>query len=230
MIRLLLAGRHALARQGLRRILEQDRDIRVVGEGDVLAALVDRARRGTADLVLIDAEGLDEQLQRELEASDPARPWCGVVLVERGDAAQVAAAVRAGIHGVLSKGVGGEALVHAVKAAASGLAVLGREFCLALARPPGGAAHRLTPAQRAALARLTPREREVLALLVAGLTTRQVAETLVVTTKTVRNHISNCMAKLGVTTRAGLALLATGAVNSQLELIPGTQEAARRES
>jgi DNA-binding NarL/FixJ family response regulator len=113
------------------------------------------------------------------------------------DDASVFAAMRAGAKGYLLKDSGGEQVVHAIRAVASGEAVFGP-----------GVAERIVgffsaprPAEQRAFPELTEREEEILALVAEGRSNQEIARRLFVSVKTVRNHVSNILLKLQVADR-----------------------------
>ena len=115
--------------------------------------------------------------------------------------AAVLAAVRAGVRGYILKGADGADVLRAIRAAAHGHTVFSPAAAQRLAQHlsiPGAAGPTTDPA----FPELTNREREILAMVAAGLTNSAIAERCAVSPKTVRNHISNILTKLGVTSRA----------------------------
>lgn len=114
------------------------------------------------------------------------------------DDESVFTAIRAGARGYVVKGASPEDVVRAVDAVHAGEALFGPEVARRLARF-------LAAPRPAPLPELTDREREVLALVARGLHNGEIAQLLVVSPKTVRNHVSNILAKLQVTGRAEAA-------------------------
>lgn len=200
MIRVLVADDHPVFRRGLVGVLEESEDIDVLGEaadGEQAIALVDRDR---PDVVLMDLNmagtGGVEATRRILEKS----PQVAVlVLTMYDDRDSITAALRVGARGYLVKGSSGERIVDAVRAVAAGEAVFGAgvagEVLGRLAEPPRGARSGPFPT-------LTERELEILELIAAGSANSEIARTLVVSDKTVRNYVSSIFAKLGVADRA----------------------------
>ena len=121
------------------------------------------------------------------------------------DEVSLARALRAGARGYVLKGSGHGSIARAILAVADGDTVLsgaaGRAVRQALSRPGDGAA----------LMGLTPREHEVLALLASGAENAAIARTLYLSTKTVQNHVSALLTKLGAGSRADLVALARDA-------------------
>jgi len=199
-VRILVADDHPLYRRGLAALLNAQRDWEVVAEeGDGLAA-VTAARSHSPDVVVIDLNmpGLDGiEATRRIVAD---MPDVGVlVLTMYDDDGSVFAAMRAGARGYLLKGADQEEIVRAVSGVVGGEAIFGptvaRRIIDFFADP------RPRPTQ-SVFPELTAREHEVLDLIAAGRSNADVAETLVLSPKTVRNHVSAIFAKLQVAGRS----------------------------
>ncbi len=199
-IRVLIAEDNARFRQGVRGLLAATPDTEVAGEaGDGLEAVA-LAERLQPDIVLMDLRmpGVDgiEATRRILQTS----PHIGVlVLTMFEDDDSVFAAMRAGARGYLLKGALKAEILRAVRGVASGEAIFGSAIARRLmqyfaALPPSGAA--------AAFPELTERERAILALMATHRTNPEIAQRLVLSDKTVRNHVSNIFSKLQVADRA----------------------------
>jgi DNA-binding NarL/FixJ family response regulator len=186
---------HPMFREGLRFTLERA-GLEVVGEaGDGREALALVATTDP-DVVVLDLampvlDGLGT-LARLRASGARARV---LVLTLSDEDASVLDAMRAGAAGYLVKGVAGEQVVSAVTALAAGHGVLGPGLAARLLdlvdRPP--------PEER--FPQLSSREREVLAHLADGLSNQQIADRLVISSVTVRNHVTNILAKLHLTNR-----------------------------
>lgn len=197
MIRVLLADDEELVRTGLRLILGSEPDLEVVGEAPDGRAALALARVTPADVLLLDLrmpelDGLG--VLGELRDSDLAV----LVLTTFDTDANVREALAAGAAGFLLKDAPADRLVHAVRAAAAGDAVLARpvarRMAAELARRPGS-----LPAGAAEA--LTPREREVLGLMAEGCSNAEIAAALFVVEGTVKTHVARILMKLGVRDR-----------------------------
>lgn len=201
-MRVVVVDDHPLYREGLVTAIEGMADVEVVGEagdGESAVALVERV---TPDVVLMDLHmpGLNgiEATRRVVEMS----PGAGVLVLTMLDGDDsVFAAMRAGARGYLLKGADRAEIERALRTVASGEVVFSSAIAgrvLAWFRTGGSVCgDRLPP-----FPELTEREREVLDLVARGLTNAEIARRLVVSDKTVRNHVSNVFAKLHVTDRA----------------------------
>lgn len=196
MIRVLIADDHPLFRGGLRASLTEADDVEVVAEATDGPSAVEAALEHAPDVVLMDLQmpgmsGVDAT--RRIVG---ARPDIGIlVLTMFEDDGSVFAAMRAGARGYVLKGAGQADVLRAVRTVASGEAIFGA----AVARRLLGY---LSEPQQAPFPELTEREREVLDLLAAGKSNHAIAADLVLSLKTVRNHVSNIFTKLQVPDRA----------------------------
>jgi DNA-binding NarL/FixJ family response regulator len=207
-IRVLIADDHPLFREGMRGRLDRVADIAVVGEAASGDEAVELAHKLEPHIILMDIKmpGLNgiEATREILRAS----PQIGVlVLTMFEDDDSVFAAMRAGAKGYLLKDSGGEGVVHAIRAVASGEAVFGpgvAERIIGFFSAPRRAPQRAFP-------ELTEREEEVLSLVAQGKSNREIARQLFVSLKTVRNHVSHILLKLQVADRAQAVIRARDA-------------------
>lgn len=198
MIRILIADDHPVFRFGLRALLEAEEDTAVVGEATTGAEAVTLAASLQPDVILMDLNmpqlnGL-EATRRILQAN----PDTGILILTMSDDDSVLAALRAGARGYVLKGAEGDETLRAIRAVANGQAI----FSPSVAERMMQFISRPAEATGTPFPQLTAREQEVLALMAAGLTNTAIAERLVLSPKTVRNHVSNIFGKLDVTDRA----------------------------
>lgn len=200
MTRVLLVDDHPLFLDGVRAALTGATDLEVVGEAhDGLSAIAVAAQLGP-DVVLMDLNLPDlsgvEATSRILATAPEVRV---LMMTMSADDDAVVAAMRAGARGYVVKGTGREDLLHAIRTVAAGGAVFSPTVADRLGRFFNGLA---TGGSREAFPQLTEREREVLDLVARGLENRRIARELFLSDKTVRNHVSNILAKLGVANRS----------------------------
>lgn len=193
MTRVLLVDDHRVVRGGLRRVIDAEGDLDVVGEADSVAsgrAAVAALRPDVAvvDVTLGDGSGLD--LVRNARAAHPGMGL--VVLTMHGDDETLLAALEAGASSLVLKSADLEEVLDAVRRAA----VAPDTFSAA---GLGAAMRRRSADPRPVL---TPREREVLDLLTDGMSVGQVARRLFLSESTVKTHIARLYGKLGATNRA----------------------------
>jgi DNA-binding NarL/FixJ family response regulator len=202
--RVLIADDHPIFRDGLRGLLESV-GIEVVGEAATGEEAVERAEALQPDVVLMDlsmpgTNGI-EATRRIVEAMPRANV---LVVTMYEDDESVFAALRAGARGYLLKGADQEETLRAIRAVAHGEAIFGPGVAERLIRyfaAPRPEPSRLFP-------ELTEREVEILRLIAQGRTNPEIAEGLVLSLKTVRNHVSNICGKLQVADRTQAVLRA----------------------
>ncbi|MFF5369766.1 response regulator [Streptomyces sp. NPDC013187] len=209
MIKILLADDQRLVRAGFRSILEDEDDFEVVGEAGDGGQAVTACRTLHPDVVLMDIRmpGVDGLQATRQIAGDPRLDGIKVVILTTFDLDDyVYGALRAGATGFLVKDTEPEELVHAVRVAARGDALISpsvtrrliAEFAVRIEAPE--------PSPR--LKVLTDREREVMELVAAGLTNDEIAARLVLSPATAKTHVSRIMTKVDVRDRSQLVVLA----------------------
>jgi DNA-binding NarL/FixJ family response regulator len=206
MIRVVVADDQAIARQGLRMILESEADIEVVGEAvDGLDALGQVERR-RPDVVLLD---IRMPRMDGLEATRRLRDVEGVevIVVTTFDLDEyVLEALRAGASGFLVKDSPPDRIIDAVRSVARGDALISPEVTRRMLDQFVSSA----PARAGdpALAALTPRERDVLLGIAAGRTNAEIAATLQLEESTVKSHVGRMLAKLDLDSRVQAVIFA----------------------
>ena len=205
-LRVVVADDHPVFLEGLRLLLETTADIDVVGTAGDGAALLELASTVDIDVAVVDLDmpGVDgADATRRLIVDHPG---IGVlVLTMHDDEGSIVRVLRAGARGYVLKGAGHGAIVRAIKSVAEGDTVLGGVVGSAVVT----AATRSRPAP--AFPELTGRELEVLRLVARGQDNPGIAGSLFLSVKTVQNHVSSLLAKLGAGTRAELVARARDA-------------------
>ena len=209
-IRVFLLDDHEVVRRGVHDLLNDEPDITVVGEAATAEqALVRvpalRPQVAVLDVRLPDGDGVT--VCRELRSSMP--DLACLMLTSFDDEEALLDSIMAGASGYVLKQIQGSDLVTAVRTVARGQSLLDPSATTKLmARLRGGQQKEEEPD---ALPGLTDREREILALIGEGLTNRQIGQRLFLAEKTVKNHISRLLAKLGVERRIQAAVIAAEA-------------------
>jgi DNA-binding NarL/FixJ family response regulator len=210
-IRILLVDDHAVVRQGLRMLLENNPDLVVVGEAGRCADALEIAARERPALVLLDLDlGMEKGLTIIPELTAGGSGPRVLVLTGLRDPEVHRRAMWLGASGVVKKDEAAESLVKAVRCVHAGEVWMDRSLTAAVfqeMRQKLGV-QPLDP-DAARIASLTPREREIVGLVTQGYGTQKIADMLFISEKTVRNHLSSIYDKLGVSERLELALYAT---------------------
>jgi DNA-binding NarL/FixJ family response regulator len=196
-IRILIADDHTLFRDGLRALFNSLPDTEVIGEAATGAQAISQAEKLQPDVVLMDVQmpGVNgiEATRQIVQTS----PHIGVVVVTMfEDDDSVFAAMRAGARGYVLKGAEQAEMLRVIQAVAQGEALFGAPIAARLMK------FFATPRPLQVFPELTEREREVLKLIAQGYNNAEIAQQLVITNKTVRNHVSNIFSKLQVADRA----------------------------
>lgn len=205
-LRLVLVDDHQVVRLGLRALLEREPGITVVGEAGSAAEAIQAVGRLQPDIVLMDIRLPD---QSGIAACQQVRRrWPAVqvlMLTSFADEELVLEAISAGAAGYVLKQVGTDDLLRAVRAVGHGDAVLDPSVTRQLLARVRRAEHE---AHGAAFHGLSERELTVLALVAEGKTNAQIAEALILSEKTARNHVSAILEKLELTNRIEAATYA----------------------
>jgi hypothetical protein len=195
-IDILLVDDHEIVRRGVRDLLEQETDLVVVSEAgtveEATSASLPHIDVAVLDVRLPDGSGIE--VCRWLKERDPA-VGCLMLTSFSDDEAHVAA-IMAGAAGYVLKEIGASELVTAVRTVAKGGTLLDPEIVAHVRRRL-----KSREAEEERLDRLSPQERRILDLIADGLTNRQIADEMFLAEKTVKNYVSNLLAKLGFSRR-----------------------------
>jgi DNA-binding NarL/FixJ family response regulator len=192
-ISVLVADDHGVVREGVRRVLENERDIRVCGEaadGEEVLAQIERHR---PDVVVLDISMPGLSGLEALERVRARHPETKIVLLSfRADAPLIQTAVSLGADGYLLKSARGEEILSAIREVVRGGCYfsppVAREIADQIREREGGEP----------FSQLSAREREVLRRIAEGLSAKEIATALSISTKTVEAHRTSLMRKLGL--------------------------------
>ena len=203
-LKVFLLDDHEVVRAGLRGLLEETDEIDVVGEAGTADEALRRVPALGPDVAVLDVrlpDGDGVEVCRELRSRMPDLRC--LMLTSFADDDALFAAIMGGASGYLLKQIRGNDLVSAVLKVGRGESLIDPSLA-------GKVLERLRegPAQDERLSRLSDQERRVLDLLAEGLTNRQIAERLFLAEKTVKNYVSNLLAKLGMSRRSEAAAYA----------------------
>ncbi|MER5204205.1 response regulator transcription factor [Streptomyces sp. NPDC002825] len=209
--RVFLVDDHEVVRRGLRDLIDDEPDMEVVGEASSADQALARGPALRPDVAVLDVrlpDGDGISLCRELRSRMPELAC--LMLTSFDDEDALIDAIMAGAAGYVLKQIKGSDLVSAVRTVATGQSMLDPATTARLMhslRDPEAA----KPPEDERLAVLSERERSVLDLIGEGLTNRQIAKQLYLSEKTVKNHISRLLGKLGVERRVQAAVIAAQA-------------------
>jgi DNA-binding NarL/FixJ family response regulator len=214
-VRLVLVDDHTLFREGVASLLERAPDIDLVGEASSGEDALPLVGELAPDVVLMDLQmpGMGGiEATRRIVTDQPA---VGIIILTMfEDDESVFAALKAGARGYVLKDADRGTLLRAIRAVAAGEALLGESIARRVLEhfaPQQNAAQPRSPTQPDTsdlVEQLTARELEVLRLIAQGLRNREIAEQLVISEKTVGNHISSIFGKLQVEDRSQAILQA----------------------
>lgn len=217
-IRIVIADDHPIFRDGLRRLLEAESDLKVIGEACDGSEAVKLARQMRPDILLLDLAmpkmpGLEAL--REMSSATGVNSVRVILLTAAAEKNQIVEALQLGARGIVLKDSATQLLLKSIHTVMSGEYWVGREsvsnlvlYLRSLVQSSGEEAKQKKFG-------LTPRELEIVSAVVAGYSNKEIAEYFKISEDTVKHHLSNIFDKLGVSTRLELALFA---VNQALPL------------
>ena len=208
-IRILIADDHAIFRDGLRRLLEAEPGLRVIGEASDGEEAVKLARELKPDILLLDlamprTPGME--VLRELgTTATPVRTLLLTAAIER---PQILEALQLGARGVVKKESATELLLRGIRTVMDGQYCVGQDSVSDLVQTLREHAPSTHEQARKKKFGLTPRELEIISTIVAGYNNRDIAEKFAIREQTVKHRLTNIFDKLGVSSRLELALFA----------------------
>jgi len=216
-IRIVIADDHPIFRDGLRRLLEAETDMKVVGEACDGREAVKLATEIKPDILLLDLAmphhtGLDALRDLNTSGAGAVRIILLTAAVEK---KQMVEALQLGARGVVLKDSATQLLLKSIHAVMAGEYWVGRDSVSNLVQYLRNLMQSTNEESKQKKFGLTPRELEIVSAVVAGYANREIAEYFKISEDTVKHHLSNIFDKLGVSTRLELALFA---VNQGLPL------------
>ncbi|WP_020576617.1 response regulator [Actinopolymorpha alba] len=205
-IKVFLLDDHEVVRLGLRQLLEEETDIQVVGEASTASQARARIPALRPDVAVLDVrlpDGDGVTVCRDIRSSMDPPPAC-LMLTSFSDDEALFDAIMAGAAGYLLKQVSSNDLVGAVRRLSSGESMLDPALTAAVLERLRKGPDQEDPRY----ASLTEQERRILDLIAAGMTNRQIAQTMFLAEKTVKNYVSGMLRKLGMERRTEAAVFA----------------------
>jgi len=217
-IRILIADDHPIFRDGLRRLLEAEPDLKVVGEACDGAEAVKLVRQLRPDILLLDLAmprhpGLEAL--REMSSGPASNSVRVILLTAAAEKNQIVEALQLGARGIVMKDSATQLLLKSIHTVMAGEYWVGRESVSNLVQYLRMLVQSSGEEARQKKFGLTPRELDIVSAVVAGYSNKEIAEYFKISEDTVKHHLSNIFDKLGVSTRLELALFA---VNQSLPL------------
>jgi len=217
-IRILIADDHPIFRDGLRRLLEAEPDLKVVGEACDGAEAVKLVRQLRPDILLLDLAmprhpGLEAL--REMSSGPASNSVRVILLTAAAEKNQIVEALQLGARGIVMKDSATLLLLKSIHTVMAGEYWVGRESVSNLVQYLRMLVQSSGEEARQKKFGLTPRELDIVSAVVAGYSNKEIAEYFKISEDTVKHHLSNIFDKLGVSTRLELALFA---VNQSLPL------------
>jgi len=217
-IHIVIADDHPIFRDGLRRLLESESDLKVIGEASDGAEAVKLARQLKPDILLLDLAmpkhpGLEAL--RDLSSGPGAGGTRVILLTAAAEKSQIVEALQLGARGVVLKDSATQLLLKAIHTVMAGEYWVGRESVANLVQYLRTLLQSSGEEARQKKYGLTPRELEIMSTVVEGYSNKEIASHFKISEDTVKHHLSNIFDKLGVSTRLELALFA---VNQGLPL------------
>src|SRR5215475_8424395 len=219
-IRIVIADDHPIFRDGLRRLLEAEPGLKVIGEASDGTDAVKLARQLKPDILLLDLAmprqpGLEAL--RDLSVGTGANGVKVILLTAAAEKHQIVEALQLGARGVVLKDSATQLLLKSIHTVMTGEYWVGREAVSNLVQYLRMQMQSSQDDARQRKYGLTPRELEIVSTVVAGYSNKEIAEHFKISEDTVKHHLSNIFDKLGVSTRLELALFA---VNQSLPFKP----------
>ncbi|WP_435768347.1 response regulator [Nocardioides sp. SYSU DS0651] len=204
LIRVYLVDDHEVVRRGVASLLGGDPSIQVVGQSGSATVALREILALRPDVVVLDnhlPDGSGIDVCREMRATDPAIK--ALILTTYDDPEAISAAILAGASGYVLKRIEGNSLVSGIRLVAGGHSLIDPTVASRVVEQM-----EMQKKSLDVITELTPQQRKIFFLIAEGMTNRQIAEQLYLAEKTVKNHVTGLLARLGLQHRTQAALLA----------------------
>ena len=215
-LKVLLVDDHDVVRQGVRALLEAEDDIEVVGEASTAAEAVRRVGYDSPDVVVMDLrlpDGTGIEACREIRSRFSETRV--LLLTSYADEEALLAAIMAGASGYVLKRIKSDELVESIRKVGEGESLLDAEMTEKLFEKLRGEDN-----ADPLLGRLSPQEKKILDGIARGLTNREIADEMYLAEKTVKNYVSNVLAKLEMSRRSEAAAYAARVAAERGQMYP----------
>lgn len=201
MVRVLIVDDHALIREGLRKLLELEEDIQVIGEAGDGQGAINVARKHQPDVIIMDINmpGTDGILATKVIKKE--MPGINIIALTVHEDDQVVEMVRAGVSAYILKDVAGQELITTIRKVVEGNVFIHPRVASRVVKE-------LSADRRRMETKLTKREKDILDFLVKGHSNKEMADAMYISEKTVKNHLTNIFRKLSVKDRTQAAVYA----------------------
>jgi DNA-binding NarL/FixJ family response regulator len=206
-IRVCVVDKHPLFRDGIILALNSQSDIQIVGHGSSMGDAVRLAQEHVPDIVVIDT-GTVVQSMDLVETIIQRHPNIGILfLAETAEEEHVYAALKRGVRGYILKSASRAELLQAVLVLEQGQSFISPSLAAKLLMRSGTGHDVEVKASSLSLPHLTPRERQILSILVQGRSNKEIGNSLDLSEKTIKHHLTNILQKLRVRNRVEAALM-----------------------
>ena len=213
-MRILLVDDHEIVRKGLRALIDAEADLEVVGEAGTVVEALRRVGFDSPDVVVLDVrlpDGSGIEACRDIRSAFPEVKV--LMLTSFADEEALMSAILAGASGYLLKRIDSAALLDSLRRVGQGESLIDQEMVSKLFSALRGGGRSSDPL----LDKLSEQERRVLDLITEGLTNRQIAESMFLAEKTIKNYVSNLLTKLGMSRRSEAAAYAARAAAPKID-------------
>jgi DNA-binding NarL/FixJ family response regulator len=206
-IRICVVDKHPLFRDGVILALNSQLNIEIVGQGSMMEDAIRLAQEHTPDVMVIDTGTMGRSMDA-VEAILQQDAKMGILLLaDAADEEHVYAALKRGVRGYILKGANRAELLQAVLVLRQGQSFVSPSLAAKLLMREGPGHYVEVSASSPNLPHLTPRERQVLSILVKGRSNKEIGNSLDLSEKTIKHHLTNILQKLRVRNRVEAALM-----------------------
>jgi DNA-binding NarL/FixJ family response regulator len=217
-MRVCVVDKHPLFRDGVILALSSQADMVIVGHGSTIEDAILLAQEHIPDIVVIDTGTLDRGLDA-IQAILQQNPKIGILFIaDTAEEEHVYAALKRGVRGYILKGANRAELLQAVAMLGQGQSYISPNLAAKLLMRSGPAHYVEVKASSPNLPHLTPRERQILSILVQGRSNKEIGNSLDLSEKTIKHHLTNILQKLRVRNRVEAALMMSNHMPQQESL------------